>query len=203
MTSFIYAMSKDSDVNVISTPQILTMDNKEAEIKVGKNVPYLTRQDTDSTNIDRTVNSYDYRDVGVTLKLTPQINQMGNIRMKLFQEISTLVAGTGEAQYAPTTLKRSASTTVTVKDSSTIVIGGLTGDTLSLSNYRVPLLGDIPILGYLFKSLTKSREQTTLYIFLTPRIIDTEQRVEALFREKEKRSEEAKDPSKFSKGAIK
>ncbi len=203
MTSFINAMSKDSDVNVISTPQILTMDNKEAEIKVGKNVPYLTRQDTDSTNIDRTVNSYDYRDVGVTLKLTPQINQMGNIRMKLFQEISTLVAGTGEAQYAPTTLKRSASTTVTVKDSSTIVIGGLTGDTLSLSNYRVPLLGDIPILGYLFKSLTKSREQTTLYIFLTPRIIDTEQRVEALFREKEKRSEEAKDPSKFSKGAIK
>lgn len=203
MTSFINAMSKDSDVKVISTPQILTMDNKEAEIKVGKNVPYLTRQDTDSTNIDRTVNSYDYRDVGVTLKLTPQINQTGTIRLKLFQEISTLVAGTGEAQYAPTTLKRSASTTVTVKDNSTIVIGGLTGDVLSLGNYRVPLLGDIPLIGYLFKSLTRTREQTTLYIFLTPKIIDTEQRVEALYKEKEKIAEEAKDPAKFSKGALK
>jgi len=203
MTSFINAMSKNSDVKVISTPQVLTMDNKEAEIKVGKNVPYLTRQDTDSTNIDRTVNSYDYRDVGVTLKLTPQINQTGTIRMKLFQEISTLVPGTGEAQYAPTTLKRSASTTVTVKDNSTIVIGGLTGDTLSLGNYQVPLLGDIPILGYLFKTLTKNREQTTLYIFLTPKIIDTEQRVEALYREKEKDAEDAKDPTKFSKGKLK
>lgn len=184
MSSFINAMAKDSDVNIISTPQILTMDNKEAEIKVGANIPYVTREDTDSTNIDRTVRTYDYRDVGVTLKLTPQINQEGNIRMNLFQEITTLVStGTGN-EFAPSTLKRSASTTVNVKDGATMVIAGLIGDTLTLENYRVPLLGDIPIIGYLFKSLSRKREKTNLYVFLTPRIIDTEEKVGRLYREK-------------------
>jgi general secretion pathway protein D len=176
------------------------MDNKEAEIKVGKNVPYLTRQDTDTTNINRTVNSYDYRDVGVTLKLTPQINQQGNIRMAIFEETTTLVAGTGQQQFAPTTLKRSATTTVSVKDGSTMVIGGLIGDTLTLDNSRVPLLGDIPILGYLFKSLSKNREKTTLYIFLSPQIIDTEQKVETLYQEKSRESDEALNPKKKAKG---
>jgi general secretion pathway protein D len=199
-TSFINAMSTDSDVNIISTPQILTMDNKEAEIKVGKNVPYLTRQDTDTTNINRTVNSFDYRDVGVTLKLTPQINQQGNIRMAIFEETTTLVAGTGEQAFAPTTLKRSATTTVSVKDGSTMVIGGLIGDTLTLGNDRVPLLGDIPILGYLFKSISKNREKTTLYIFLSPQIIDTDQKVETLYQEKSRESDEALNPKKKAKG---
>ncbi|HQI82720.1 MAG TPA: type II secretion system secretin GspD, partial [Deltaproteobacteria bacterium] len=188
MSSFINAMAQDSDVHIISTPQILTMDNKEAEIKVGANIPYVTREDTDSTNIDRTVRTYDYRDVGVTLKLTPQINQQGNIRMNLFQEITTLVPGSTGDEYAPSTLKRSASTTVNIKDGSTMVIGGLIGDTLTLGDYRVPLLGDIPLLGYLFKTLTRSREKTNLYIFLTPMIIDTDDKTQALYREK---SEEA------------
>ncbi|HNQ85130.1 MAG TPA: type II secretion system secretin GspD [Deltaproteobacteria bacterium] len=184
MSSFINAMAQDSDVNIISTPQILTMDNKEAEIKVGANIPYVTREDTDSTNIDRTVRTYDYRDVGVTLKLTPQINQQGNIRMDLFQEITTLVPGSTGDEYAPSTLKRSASTTVNIKDGSTMVIGGLIGDTLTLSDYRVPLLGDIPLIGWLFKSYGRSREKTNLYIFLTPMIIDTEEKTQALFKEK-------------------
>jgi len=184
MTSFINAMAKDTDVNIISTPQIITMDNKEAEIKVGSNVPYLTRQDTDSTNINRTVNTYDYRDVGVDLKITPQINQQGNIRMEIFQEITQLVAGTGENAYAPTTLKRSATTTVTIKDGTTMVIGGLIGETLTMGEYRVPLLGKIPLLGWLFKTDTRSRERTNLYIFLTPVIIDTEEKANALYREK-------------------
>ncbi|HOM30323.1 MAG TPA: type II secretion system secretin GspD, partial [Deltaproteobacteria bacterium] len=184
MASFINAMAKDSDVNIISTPQILTMDNKEAEIKVGANIPYVTREDTDSTNINRTVRTYDYRDVGVTLKLTPQINQQGDIRMNLFQEITTLVSSGSSNEYAPSTLKRSASTTVNVKDGSTMVIAGLIGDTLTLENYRVPLLGDIPILGYLFKSIGKKREKTNLYVFLTPRIIDTQEKTGRLYEEK-------------------
>lgn len=194
MSSFINAMAQDSDVNIISTPQILTMDNKEAEIKVGSNVPYVTREDTDSTNIDRTVRTYDYRDVGVTLKLTPQINQQGNIRMALFQEITTLVPGTTADEYAPTTLKRSASTTVNVKDGSTMVIAGLIGDTLTLSDYRVPLLGDIPLLGWLFRSFSKTREKTNLYIFLTPQIIDTEEKTQALYQEKSIEAEEMTRP---------
>lgn len=184
LTSFINAMAQDVDVNIISTPQIITMDNKEAQIKVGKNVPYLTRQDTDSTNINRTVNTYDYRDVGVDLKITPQINQEGNIRLDLFQEITQLVAGTGDAQFAPTTLKRTATTTVTVKDGTTMVIGGLIGETLTMGEYRVPLLGKIPLLGWLFKTDTRSRERTNLYIFLTPVIIDTDEKANALYKEK-------------------
>lgn len=184
ITSFINAMAHDTDVNIIATPQIITMDNKEAEIRVGSNVPYLTREDTDSTNINRTVRSFDYRDVGVTLRMTPQINQQGNIRLDLFQENTSLVAGQGDLQYAPTTLKRSAKTTVTIKDGSTMVIGGLIGQTLTLGETRVPLLSRIPILGYLFKSMSNRHEKTNLYIFLTPRIIDTEEKVTGLYKEK-------------------
>ncbi len=192
MSSFINAMATDSDVNIISTPQIITMDNKEAEIKVGANVPYVTKTDTDSTNINRTVRTFDYRDVGVTLRLTPQINQQGNIRIELFQENTTLVPGQGEEEFAPTTLKRSANTTVTVKDGSTMVIGGLIGDTLTMGDTRVPLLSRIPLLGYLFKSMSNIRETTNLYIFLTPRIIDTDDKVKGLYREKYKELSENK-----------
>ena len=194
MSSFINAMAQDTDVNIISTPQILTMDNKEAEIKVGANIPYVTREDTDSTNIDRTVRTYDYRDVGVTLKLTPQINQQGNIRMNLFQEITTLVPGSTGDEYAPSTLKRSASTTVNVKDGSTMVIGGLIGETLTVSDYRVPLLGDIPLLGWLFKSFSKSGEKTNLYIFLSRMIIDTHEKTQALYKEKSNEADEMLKP---------
>jgi len=202
MASFIHAMAKDSDVNVIATPQILTMDNIEAEIKVGSNVPYLTNTYTDTTNLNNQQRTFDYRDVGVTLKLTPQINQQGDIRMKLFTETSTLVQGTGDQEYAPTTLKRSASTTVNMHDGSTMVIGGLIGDTLSVGNSRVPLLGDIPILGYLFKSISRSREKTNLYIFFTPYIIDTTDKAQALYKEKNREADminDTLDPSKKGK----
>jgi len=184
MTSFINAMRRDTDVNIISTPQIITMDNKEAEIKVGENVPYVTREQTDTSNISNVVRTYDYRDVGVTLKITPQISQRGNIRMDLFQEITTLVPGQGVKEYAPTTLKRSASTTVTIKNGTTMVIGGLIGQELTYTNYKVPLLGDIPVLGHLFKSTSKEKERTNLYIFLTPEIIDTEAKANELYRQK-------------------
>jgi general secretion pathway protein D len=199
MSSFVNAMANDSDVNVISTPQILTMDNQEAEIKVGSNVPYVTNTTTDTTNLNNTVRTFDYRDVGVTLKLTPQINQQGDIRMKLFTETSTLVQGTGDTEFAPTTLKRSASTMVNMHDGSTMVIGGLIGDTLSLTNYRVPLLGDIPLLGYLFKSLSRSREKTNLYIFLTPYIIDTNEKGQALYQEKNREADMINDTLDSSK----
>jgi general secretion pathway protein D len=160
------------------------MDNKQAEIKVGKNIPYITREDTDSTNIDRTVRTYDYRDVGVTLKITPQINQEGGVRMDIFQEITTLVPGSGDEEYAPTTFKRSATTTVSVKDSETMVIGGLIGDSLTVGNAKVPLLADIPLIGYLFKTVNRSREKTNLYIFITPRVIDTVEKSDDLYRKK-------------------
>ena len=118
------------------------------------------------------------------MKITPQISQRGNIRMDLFQEITTLVPGQGVKEYAPTTLKRSASTTVTIKNGTTMVIGGLIGQELTYTNYKVPLLGDIPVLGHLFKSTSKEKERTNLYIFLTPEIIDTEAKANELYRQK-------------------
>jgi general secretion pathway protein D len=196
MTAFISAMQDDSDVNILATPQIITMDNKEAEIKVGANVPYLTREQTDSTNINNTVRTFDYRDVGVTLRLTPQINQQGNIRLELFQENSTLVEGTGEQQYAPTTLKRSAKTTVTVKDGSNIVIGGLIGDTLQAGESGVPILKDIPLIGYLFKTSTRKTEKTNLYIFLQPTIIDSDIKATELYNQKYGEMGKLWDPDK-------
>jgi type II secretory pathway component GspD/PulD (secretin) len=104
--------------------------------------------------------------------------------MDIFQEITQLVSGSGEDVYAPTTLKRSATTTVTIKDGTTMVIGGLIGETLTLGEYRVPLLGKIPLLGWLFKTDTRSRDRTNLYIFLTPVIIDTDEKANALYEEK-------------------
>ncbi|HPW68183.1 MAG TPA: type II secretion system secretin GspD [Deltaproteobacteria bacterium] len=193
MASFINAMAMDTAVNILSTPQIITLDNKEAEITVGANVPYVTREDTDTTNIDRTIRTYDYRDVGVMLRFTPQINQQGWIRLELFQENTSLVAGQGADVFAPTTLKRSAKTTVTVKDGSTMVIGGLIGDSVTFGETRVPLLSRIPILGHLFKSQSKKYEKTNLYIFLTPQIIDTEQKAEGLYQEKYGEMKRAKD----------
>ena len=104
--------------------------------------------------------------------------------MDLFQEVTLLVPGTGEEKYAPTTFKRSATTSVSVKDGQTMVIGGLIGDNLTIGNSKVPLFGDIPFLGYLFKTLSRNREKTNLYIFITPHIIDTVEKASDLYNKK-------------------
>lgn len=170
------AYQNDTDIRILSTPQLLTLDNEEAEITVGSNIPYVTRQDTTSTS-DYNYSSYEYKDVGVTLKVTPQINKEGFIRMKLDQSVtkvdsaSATVDNAGNKILAPTTLKRTAKTTVTIKDGQTVVIGGMIEDNSSSGTYKVPLLGDIPILGWLFKSHSKAFDKTNLFIFITPRII--------------------------------
>lgn len=177
----IRAYQKDSDVNIISTPQILTTDNEEAEIMVGENVPYLTREEITTTTALEYA-TYEYRDVGVTLKVTPQINQERFVRLKIFQELVKLKAGTVE--FKPTTLKRSAETTVIVKDRNTVVIGGMIGESTERGTYKVPCLGDIPGLGWLFKSISKVENKTNLFVFLTPHIIENPMEAEDLYREK-------------------
>jgi general secretion pathway protein D len=165
----IRALKTDSDVRLVSTPQLMTMDNEEAEIVVADNIPYLTRQDTSAANVD--YSSYEYRDVGVTLNITPQINRDRFVRLKVYQEISQVVEEESVIGL-PTTLKRVAKTTITIKDGQTIVIGGLLDDFNSVSNYKVPLLGDIPLLGALFRSTSQERIQKNLYIFITPHIVE-------------------------------
>ncbi len=164
------AFKQDDDVHIISTPQILTTDNEEAEIKVGENVPYITSQNTTASNNDYT--NYEYKDVGVTLKITPQINQENVVRLEVFVEViklkNVLVA---LATNTPTTFKRTAQTTVIIQDSDTLVLGGIIGDDVNDQINKIPLLGDIPVLGWLFKTKSQSVERVNLYIFLTPRII--------------------------------
>ena len=170
---------EDRQTSIISTPQLLTTDNEEAKIIVGRNVPFQT---TVSTSDNDTFNSFEYRDVGTTLIITPQISQGDMIRLNISHEISSLESGAGVAR--PTTLKRTIDTTVLVADNSTIVLGGLIDDQVSVNEWKIPFLGDIPLLGYLFKSEGKSTQKTNLYIFLTPRVVKSSLEAEKLYREK-------------------
>jgi general secretion pathway protein D len=174
------AYQNDTDVRILSTPQLLTLDNEDAEITVGENIPYVSRQDSGVVGVTGTTNysSYDYKDVGVTLKVTPQINKDGFIRMKIDQSVtkvvnqSASVDAAGSQVLTPTTLKRTAKTTVVVKSGETVVIGGMIQDDSSKGTGKVPLLGDIPLLGWLFKTRSTTNTRTNLFVFITPRIIE-------------------------------
>ena len=180
----VQAYKTDTDVSILSTPQIMTLDNEEAEINVGSNVPYITRQDSTATTSAYPVNynTYEYKDVGVILNITPHINEENFIRLKISQQVTKVTSASSSA--TPTTLKRTTKTTVVVKDNETIVISGLMGDSTQDSTYKVPLLGDIPILGWLFKTYSTSREKTNLYVFLTPHIVRTQKDAAGLYQEK-------------------
>jgi general secretion pathway protein D len=180
IAAIIEAYKKDEDVQIISTPQILTTDNEEAKIYIGKNIPYQTKT---STNNNDTYNSFEYKDVGTTLKITPQISQDRLVRLVISQEVTKLETLVGNPQ--PTTLKRTIDTTVIVQDRSTVVIGGLIDDNYSMNETKVPLLGDIPILGWLFRSESKSRDKTNLFVFLTPRVIKNPGEAGNVYREKQ------------------
>ena len=180
----VQAYKTDTDVSILSTPQIMTLDNEEAEINVGSNVPYITRQDSTTTTSTYPVNynTYEYKDVGVILNITPHINEENFIRLKISQQVTKVTSSSSSA--TPTTLKRTTKTTVVVKDSETIVISGLMGDSTQDTTYKLPLLGDIPLLGWLFKTYSTSREKTTLYVFLTPHIVRTQADAAVLYQDK-------------------
>ena len=177
------AYQKDSDVSILSTPQLLTINNEEAEINVGKNVPYITRSDTSATVPGQTFgSSYEYKDVGIILKITPNINEEQFVRLKIDQQVTKLADV--QTSTTPTTLKRSAKTTVVIKDNETVVIGGMIDDSTSIETAQVPCLGDIPILGWLFKTMGRGREKTNLFVFITPHIIRNQAEAAAIYQKK-------------------
>jgi general secretion pathway protein D len=173
ISALVTAVATRTDTNVLATPQILTTDNEEAEIKVGENRPFLTQSRTGEQGVNDVFQSFDFRDVGLTLKVTPHISQNRVVRLELFQEITRVdeVATEATGATAPVTNKRSADTTVVVQDGHTIVIAGLIQDAVTDTSTKVPCLGDLPVLGYLFKSKSNSNDKTNLMIFLTPHII--------------------------------
>lgn len=180
--------SKEGEFNILSTPQIVTSDNQEAVINVSENIPYLkeTRfvQSTSGSTGD-IIKSYDYKDVGITLKITPQISQDKYVRLKISQEVTKVIEG-GLAE-APTTAKRSVDTTLIIPNKKTVVLGGLVRDDTENTVKKVPFFGDIWLIGNLFKYNTKKSTKTNLLIFITPHIITTFEEAEAIKKEKEEK----------------
>ena len=163
---------KNSNFNVLSAPQILTLDNQEAEINVGQDVPVRTQERSSGGGTsEATVNSFDYRPAGIKLKFTPNVNPEGLIGVDLFQEVTNIEGGATAGQN-PTFNKRNIKTFVTVKNKQTIVVGGLVSSQKLHTVTKIPLLGDIPFLGFLFRRTTYDTRKTNLMVFITPHILD-------------------------------
>jgi general secretion pathway protein D len=170
--------------NVLSTPNLLTLDNEEAKIVIGQNVPFVTGQFTNTgSNSGGTVNPFqtiERKDVGLTLKVRPQISENGTVKMAIYQEVSSVLASTVNATNGPTTNKRTIESNVLVEDGSVVVLGGLLQDEYSGNQEKVPGLGDVPFFGNLFKSESRARKKTNLMVFLRPVVVRDAQATERL-----------------------
>jgi general secretion pathway protein D len=172
--ALIRALEGDTATNILSTPQLTTLDNEEAEIVVAQNVPFITGQftNTGAGGGDTAVNPFqtiEREDVGITLRITPQINEGDSVKLDIETESSSLSSSAVASDII--TNKRSISTSVLAKDQQTIVLGGLIEDTFSDSVQKVPLLGDIPLLGHLFKATSTTNDKQNLMVFIHPVIL--------------------------------
>jgi general secretion pathway protein D len=174
-------LQSSGEGNVLSTPNLLTLDNEEAKIVIGQNVPFVTGSyaaaAVGTTNPFTTV---ERKDVGLTLKVKPQISDNGTVKMQIFQEVSSVVTATIDSKNGPTTNKRSIESSVLVEDGSIVVLGGLLQDDTSASQEKVPGMGDIPLFGNLFKAETRTRKKTNLMVFLRPVVVRDGAATEAL-----------------------
>ncbi len=159
--------------NVLSTPNILTLDNEEGKITVGQNVPFLTGSFTQtSTGATNPFQTVERKDIGLTLKVTPQVAEGGAVKLKAFLEVSSVVPTSSAVKSVDLiTNKRAIENTVLVDDGQIVVIGGLISDDTKNNDSKVPLLGDIPFIGNLFKTQSKSRDKTNLMVFLRPYVL--------------------------------
>jgi general secretion pathway protein D len=178
--AFLQLLMNLTDTNVLSTPQVMAADNQKAKIVVGENRPFPTGQAQGITG--GTLVTIERKDVGVTLEITPQVLENDLVRLEIKQEITAIsesvaqTIGTGNATVpvGPTTTKRAMETTTIARDKQTLVIGGLVRDNVTLSERKIPLLGDIPLLGWLFRFQSRQVEKLNLLVFLTPHIIRDE-----------------------------
>jgi general secretion pathway protein D len=182
----IRASATVNGTNILSAPHVLTLDNEEAEIKVGDNIPIISSRvqsaagidvtDDDTTNSLATSQNIERQDIGITLRVTPQISEGDTLRLEIFQEVTAVNEGltgiTGSAQEVGVALSnRKIENVVTVADEETVVIGGLIDEIQQDQESKVPWLGDVPILGWLFKTTGDSIQKRNLLVFLTPHII--------------------------------
>jgi general secretion pathway protein D len=166
------ALETDNDTNILSAPAVLTTDNQQAEVVAGQNVPFIASRSTSEVNLANTFATIERRDVGITLRIVPQISEGGTVRMDIFEEVSDVISV--DPNLGPTTTIRSATTTVVAKHGQTVVIGGLIFDNANKNENKVPFLGDIPFIGNFFRTDRVNNRKTNLLIFLTPHIIRNE-----------------------------
>ncbi len=175
--ALISALAKDADTNVLSTPTVVTLDNEEAEIIVGQNVPFVTGNYTTSTgssaasSVGNPFQTIQRDDVGIKLKVKPQINEGNAVKLEIAQEVSSVVPSANAATQGPTTNKRSIKTKVLVEDGQVLVLGGLIDENLNENAQKVPFLGDIPLLGNLFRYRGTTKLKRNLMVFLHPVIL--------------------------------
>ena len=182
MTSLANFLQTNGGSNILSRPSLLTLDNEEAKIVVGQNVPFVTGQYTNNNSSNGAVNPFqtvERKDVGLTLKVKPQISDTGMVKLTIFQEVSS-VDTSKKLTDGLITNKRSIESNILVEDGTVVVLGGLLSDTYQDSRQQVPGLGDIPFFGALFRNETRSRSKTNLMVFLRPVVVRDDTSTEVL-----------------------
>ena len=166
------ALEQDSGANILSTPTLLTLDNEEAQIVVGQNIPIVTGSyTTASSGSSNPFTTVDRQDVGLMLRVRPQVTQGGGVKMQLYEENSTVVASSVNSTQGIITNKRSLSSTILIDDGQVIVIGGLIQDDVENTTQSVPILGSLPIIGNFFRYENRTRNKTNLMVFLRPVVL--------------------------------
>ncbi|TAK83884.1 MAG: type II secretion system protein GspD [Betaproteobacteria bacterium] len=176
----IRALESDNNANILSTPTLLTLDNEEARIVIGQNVPFITGQYalSGAATTPTPFQTVERRDVGLTLRVRPQISEGGTVRLQLYQEVSSVQDTSNPAGVI--TNKRAVESVVLVDDGQIVVIGGLIQDSVRDGVEKVPVLGDLPVLGALFTYNTRSRSKTNLMVFLRPTVLRDAQRADSI-----------------------
>ena len=185
------AFEGNSDVNILATPNLLTTDNEEAEIIIGEERPFLRTSQSDATNLAVTTQTFEFRDVGITLRMTPQISHGQTVRLNLFIELSAFA---GEAVVgAAVTTKRSTQTTVIADDGQTIVIGGLIREDNNEAQTGIPCIGNAPLIGWAFRQESQSNNKNNLLIFITPHILNSPGDIHRITEHKRQQSDRAQE----------
>ncbi|MCD2512881.1 type II secretion system secretin GspD [Comamonas endophytica] len=179
-------LQNSGDANVLSTPNLMTLDNEEARIIIGNNVPFVTGSYASTTGTAGVspFTTVERKDVGLMLRVRPQINENGTVKMSVYQEVSKIDGNTLNAVNGPTTSKRSIESNVLVEDGSIIVLGGLLEDSYSQGEDKVPLFGDLPGVGNLFRSEKRTRNKTNLMVFLRPVVVRDAAAADALMTDR-------------------
>jgi general secretion pathway protein D len=182
MTALANFLQSNGGSNILSKPTLLTLDNEEARIVVGKNVPFVTGQYTNNNSANGAVNPFqtvERKDVGLTLKVKPQISDSGTVKLTIFQEVSS-IDSSKKTTDGLITNKRSIESNIVIADGDVVVLGGLLSDTYEDSSQQVPGLGDLPLIGSLFKSESRSRSKSNLMVFLRPVVLRDDASAEIL-----------------------